>query len=88
MGRFLLGFVVGAALGATVVLITTPKSGEAARRSFADTIHVAWDAGRAAATIREQELWNEFHANLKAREQRSATDQSQQFPPPDRPFSE
>lgn len=76
MKQFVIGFVIGAAGSAVVVLATTPESGAETRRrlivaySYArqrmlDTVHTALEAGRLAAATREQELWAEFHRRLQ-----------------------
>lgn len=79
MGRFLLGFVIGASIGAITVLALTPMSGTETRHSLADRFNAALEAGRQATAIREQELWNEFRQRMKD-DQQSAT--GNQNPPP------
>lgn len=65
MGRFLLGFVIGAVIGAATVIITVPRSGADTRQSIGDLIGGALEAARLAAAGREQELWAEFRARLE-----------------------
>ncbi len=75
MGRFLLGFAIGAAVGAAVVIFTAPRSGDDTRQTIrgtfddtrqgisgliGDTLSVA----RQASSAREQELWADFRARL------------------------
>lgn len=69
MGRFLLGFIVGAAVSATAVILATPRSGVELRQGVTDALDAALAEGRAAAAAREQELWNEFRQRLEASQQ-------------------
>ena len=75
MGRFLLGFAIGAAIGAASVILTAPRSGAATRQGLRGTIEDtrdtvrqlvsdATDVARKAQTARERELWNDFRARL------------------------
>ncbi|MFN8480236.1 MAG: YtxH domain-containing protein [Kouleothrix sp.] len=75
MGRFLLGFAIGAAIGAASVILTAPRSGVATRQGIRGTIEDtrdtvrqlvsdATDVARKAQTARERELWNDFRARL------------------------
>ncbi len=65
MIRFLLGFMTGAALSATAVILYTPRSGDELRQSLTAAVDAAVAAGRAAAVAQEAELWSEFHQRLK-----------------------
>ena len=60
MGRFLIGFVIGAAAGAVAVLVSTPASGDEARLSMSMRLREALDAGREAAAAQERLMWNQF----------------------------
>ncbi len=64
MSRFVLGFVIGATLSATAVLLLTPESGQDLRRKIAARIQAAIEAGQAAAAVHEQELWEDFRQRL------------------------
>jgi gas vesicle protein len=64
MGRFLLGFVVGAAIGAAVVVITSPRSGSQMRQGIRNLINDTLDIARQASAQQEQELWSQFRARL------------------------
>ena len=64
MGRFLLGFVVGAGIGAAVVIVTSPRSGQATRQGIRNLLNEALDVARKASTQREQEMWDQFRARL------------------------
>jgi gas vesicle protein len=68
MGRFLLGFVIGAALGAAAVIFTSPRSGPGLRRLIRDTIQGTLDAAREASTAHEEQLWSDFRARLGHKE--------------------
>jgi gas vesicle protein len=68
MGRFLLGFVVGAAIGAAVVVITSPRSGRATREGIRNLIDDTIDVARQARADREQAMWSQFRARLKGEE--------------------
>ncbi len=65
MGRFALGFMIGATLSATVVLLLIPESGKDLRQKMAARIHAAIEAGQAAAMMHEQELWDDFRQRLR-----------------------
>ncbi len=64
MGRFLLGFVVGAAIGAAVVIVTSPRSGQATRQGIRNLIDDTLDVARHASAQHEQQMWGEFRARL------------------------
>jgi gas vesicle protein len=64
MGRFLLGFAFGAALGAAAVIFTTSRSGPALREGIGDTFKGAIDAAKHASAAREQALWSDFRTRL------------------------
>jgi gas vesicle protein len=65
MGRFLIGFLIGAAAGAVAVLVFTPASGGEARLSASTRVRQALDAGRDAAAAQERALWNDFKARTR-----------------------
>lgn len=65
MGRFLLGFIVGGAIGAAAVIALTPRSGAENRATIGSRINAAMDRGRRAMTEREQELWNDFRQRMQ-----------------------
>ena len=65
MGRFLLGFVVGAAIGSVTVILLTPKSGGATRDSISSQINQAIEQGKLAAESREKELWDQYNTRIK-----------------------
>jgi gas vesicle protein len=69
MGRFLLGFVIGAALGAAAVIFTSPRSGPALREGIGDTFQGAIDAAKQATAAREQALWSDFRSRLERKEE-------------------
>jgi gas vesicle protein len=68
MSRFLLGFVIGAALGAAAVIFSAPRSGPVLRRLIGDTVQSALDIAREASVTQEQALWSEFRARLEKKE--------------------
>lgn len=65
MGRFLLGFAIGAAIGSVAVLLLTPKSGDDTRESINVQLNTALENGRKAAAARERELWDDFYVRIK-----------------------
>jgi gas vesicle protein len=77
MGSFLLGFVVGATLSATAVLLLTPSSGTDTRQGITARLNGAIEAGRRASTAREQELWSEFRQRLEDDRIAAANQQNQ-----------
>jgi gas vesicle protein len=69
MGRFLLGFTIGAALGAAAVIFTAPRSGPVLRQSISDTLQAALEVGRHASAAQERALWSDFRARLEKKEE-------------------
>jgi gas vesicle protein len=65
MGRFLIGFLIGAFAGAVAVLVFTPASGDEARLSAGARLREALDAGREAAAAQERTMWNDFKARTR-----------------------
>jgi gas vesicle protein len=68
MGRFLLGFAIGAVIGIATVIISAPRSGAETRNSLSEILKGALEAARLAAAAREQELWAEFRARLEQKD--------------------
>ncbi len=64
MNPFLLGFVVGTAIGAVSVALGAKRSGPALRQEISDRWHGAIDIARRVSAQREQELWAEWRASL------------------------
>ena len=64
-GNFVGGLIVGAAVGAAVVMFTTPRSGDETRSTLASFWNSAVDVGKAAAQQREDELWAEFNVRVR-----------------------
>jgi gas vesicle protein len=63
--RFLLGFIIGLILGAAVVLLTTPKSGQDLQQLVKNRIDTTVAEGRKAAEARRVELEQRL-ADMKA----------------------
>lgn len=63
---FVGGVTVGAAIGAAVILFSTPKSGEETRQTIGERWNLAVEQGKRAARDREQELWADFNTRVKA----------------------
>ena len=63
---FVGGAVVGAAIGAGIIMFSTPKSGTEARQSLSARWQGALELGKQAAREREQELWADFNTRVKA----------------------
>ncbi len=68
MGKFLLGFAVGAACGAVaVVLLSRQDDGVyavGAQRSLGDIVAGALEAGRRATAEHERQSWIDYRARL------------------------
>ena len=67
MGRFLLGFAIGAAIGAAAVIITAPRSGSQTREGIRNLLSDTLDVARQARAERERVLWSDFRARLEKR---------------------
>jgi gas vesicle protein len=65
MGRFLLGFVIGVAIGVAAVIFSAPRSGAATRQRLSDLLNDTLEAGRRASAAREQELWTDFRSRIE-----------------------
>jgi len=65
MGRFLLGFVIGLALGAVAVIIIAPRSDSETRQGILGLLSDMLDVARRASAAREKELWGDFRARLE-----------------------
>jgi gas vesicle protein len=63
---FVGGALIGAAIGAGVVMFSTPQSGEETRESIRERWHNALETGKRAAHEREQLLWADFNTRVKA----------------------
>jgi gas vesicle protein len=60
------GALLGAAIGAGIVMFTTPQSGPQTRSSISSRFRSIMDEARSATKQREQELWSEFDVRVKA----------------------
>lgn len=60
------GALLGAAVGAGIVLFTSPKTGPETRSSISERFQSIIDEARSATKQREQELWAEFDIRVKA----------------------
>lgn len=63
---FVGGAVVGAAIGAGIIMFSSPKSGTETRQSLSTRWQSALELGKQAAREREQELWADFNTRVKA----------------------
>lgn len=74
-GRFAIGFLIGVGIGAVAVTMLTPRSGDearlgltanlgGARAGLAGRFRAAVEAGKRAASSREQELWGEYRKRI------------------------
>lgn len=60
VGKFFLGFLLGAASGAAAALMTAPQSGEATKDSVRQRAKLVMDEGKRAAAERRAELEAQF----------------------------
>jgi gas vesicle protein len=63
---FVGGALLGAAIGAGVIMFSTPKTGEQTRDNLRERWNQALELGKRAAREREQELWADFNTRVKA----------------------
>lgn len=82
MGRFVLGFVVGAAIGVVAARFVAPYLSADVRQKISDTYHEALDVARQASAVHEQVLWNEFRTRLSKRDEPPAAPLDEQPLPP------
>jgi gas vesicle protein len=64
MGRFQLGFVIGALIGAVTVIFSAPRSGSDTLQGIRALLDETIDVGKQASAAHEQGLWAEFRARL------------------------
>ena len=64
-GNFVGGLLVGAAIGAVVVIFTTPRTGDETRSQLAGLWSSAVETGKHVAQRREEELWAEFNTRVQ-----------------------
>ena len=69
MGRFLLGFAIGTAVGAAAVIFTAPRSGPALRQNIGGVLQGALAAARQAGAAQERAMWSDFRARLEKKEE-------------------
>ncbi|MEI7770402.1 MAG: hypothetical protein WCI67_10460 [Chloroflexales bacterium] len=76
-GKFVLGFLIGAAIGVAAVNVLMPKLDEesrpnlalnigGARASLTERWHKAVDAGKRATAAAEQDLWSQYRKRIAA----------------------
>jgi gas vesicle protein len=65
MKHFLIGFAVGAPIGASIVLLVTPISGRDLLGAVASHVSGAIEGGKQAAARHEAMLWEEFRGKLQ-----------------------
>lgn len=82
IGRFVVGFAIGAAAGTAIVLIVTPKSGVEMMNSVHTRLKNAFDEGRTAASSHEQELWDGFRTRLQEKKNGNKNGESGSPTPP------
>ncbi len=63
---FVGGALLGAAIGAGVVIFAAPKSGNETRQDLSTRWNGALTQGKQAAKRREEEMWAEFNTRVKA----------------------
>lgn len=63
---FVGGALIGAAIGAGVVMFSTPRSGEETRGTIKERWTNALETGKRVAHEREQLLWADFNTRVKA----------------------
>ncbi|HJZ49348.1 MAG TPA: YtxH domain-containing protein [Roseiflexaceae bacterium] len=66
MGRFLLGFLIGALIGAAVVIFSAPRSGSETLQGIRSLIDDTIETAKQASAAHEQELWAQYRARLSA----------------------
>jgi len=62
---FISGLLSGALVGAAVVILIAPQSGETTRQSIIDKAREILDAGREAAEARRKQLREEYEASIR-----------------------
>ena len=60
--RIMAGVTLGATVGAALVLLFAPQSGEETRRTIEERVEAVLAEGRQAAEIRRSELQSQFEA--------------------------
>ncbi len=73
MSRFIVGFFLGAAVGASIIILVTPQSGAEMVQSIKTALSTAVEVGQKAAAMHEKELWLEFHQKMNEKNQTNGT---------------
>jgi hypothetical protein len=76
MGRFLIGFAIGVAVGAAAVVLTSPRGGRP--QGVGELVDGALTAARRAANLKEQALWADYRTRIERA--------NQPKPAPERPW--
>jgi gas vesicle protein len=74
-GKFVIGFLIGAAIGVAAVSVLMQKSGEESltsltanldgvRAGLSERLHGALEAGKRAAAAAEKDLWSEYRQRI------------------------
>lgn len=76
MTRFVFGFVFGAAVGASIIILVTPHSGEELMtimqeqfNTAQERLNAAIEAGQKQAESHEKELWQDFRERINKDEE-------------------
>lgn len=77
MKRFVVGFFMGAAVGASIIVLVTPRSATEMLKSIQASLSTAIEAGQEAAKTHEKELWDEFHQKLQEKADEKSADTPQ-----------
>ena len=64
MGRFLFGFLIGAAIGAATVIFSAPRSGSETIQGIRGLIDETIQTANQASAAHERELWSDFRTRL------------------------
>ena len=72
MGRFLVGFTIGVALGAIAVILAGPRLGRP--QAIGELVDGALGAARRASDLHQQELWEGYRARMQQAKQPKLTE--------------
>jgi gas vesicle protein len=67
MGRFLIGFVIGLAVGVLATMLASPRNGKP--QPLGEILRSANDAAKRASELKQQEMWADYRSRVQQQSQ-------------------